>query len=321
MSWWPWGRFTGWGARRQGSEDGAGNFPSPQSVRPTGYLGEVQQIAEDHLKSIAHRWERMDEGLKSSVEKARNSLESAEKRLQELEERHTDMDRRGHLGAVAHWFLIALLFIVEFPLNLVAFQLFGENLVATALVTLGLAVTLLLCARYVGMYLKEPSRTPEQSCGIVIGTVMAFLVVIGVAVLREHVLAQEDIAGDRSITYAFVVIQILIFLVAVCTTYAAHDPLRDQRHRVAKSKHAVNESSNRRSKGFRQAQLEGESLRDRAQKLMAAYEGENLKSRGDGVTNLPDVKIKVPDGLESLEAEAPVSSSQPPSLAVTQTGE
>jgi len=277
-SWWPWGRYTVFGARQAGQDDGPRNFPPPNAPRPVGYLGELKNLAEKELRETADRWESRDRSLKPAVEAADDRSRGYVARLGELEERHTDLDKRGHFSDTAHWCIVGGLFVAEFPLNTVAFEIFRENMLFTVLVTLGLAFTLLLLAHISGIYLKEPSRTREQNCGMAVFAVVAVGVIAAVALLRERVLGEHS---DRGVTYAFVVIQLLIFLVAVATTYAAHDPLRDQKLRCERARKALNEIRARRQKEHRQSQLEADRVRDIAQLLMAAYEGENIKHRTD----------------------------------------
>jgi len=50
-------------------------------------------------------------------------------------------------------------------------------------------------------------------------------------------------------------------------------------------------------------------VRDIAQLLMAAYEGENIKHRTDGVTDVPDIAIDIPDSLKEMEPDASVGAS------------
>ena len=137
--------------------------------------------------------------------------------------------------------LITLILVAEFPLNAIAFRLFGESEVLTWVMTAGLAATLILCAHGLGAFLRVPHPTMAERRWVIVLLVLPALAIVGIAIIRERYLSVAAAAGGFDAlgpvvgSVLFLVINLLIYAGATMLSYLAHAP----RPRAERSKDAT----------------------------------------------------------------------------------
>ena len=165
---------------------------------------------------------------------------------------------RTRIGRVAYAVLITLILVAEFPLNAIAFRLFGESEVLTWVMTAGLAATLILCAHGLGAFLRVPHPTMADRRWIIVLLVLPTLAIVGIAVIRERYLSVAAEAGGFDAlgpvvgSVLFLVINLLIYAGATMLSYLAHAPGRGQ---IARGRAPTTASCRRRRPARRRSRL------------------------------------------------------------------
>jgi len=305
--WWPFGRYTKWGAKCQGKKDGKKNIPKWESAEQPSYLMELKQLGDAAVRDLINKWSKEDEKLKkkwAECEKEKNeALEAHEKAKNEyhaVEERYKKAHGITPIGIkppgfVRYYLLIAILFICEFPMNSVVFRLFREAEIMTYIVTAGLAIALLMCAHYLGIRLREGKfqNKIEISINIMLIIVPMFTI-LAVAITREWYLSKLGVQTSNShiMLFAFGTFNLIIFLAATIASYSVHDPLlcdfyrakkqlEKARINLTKAEQKLASAKIKREKVFQAYRARAYIIKDRVQWLTDIYRTENLRYRTD----------------------------------------
>jgi hypothetical protein len=241
-------------ARYRGRRDGRLGIPRPDEEQPPPEIWKLKQQAESVLRRIGAHWAEGDARLQGETDALVRESEQLAKSLAEtrdqmqhehdrFEQRRSKLDREKELDEKRHaddrwriatplyWAGILLIFLGEFPLNAVAFNLFGEDRIFTYIMTAGLAASLVLCAHGLGVIwrLRNPHPRDEMiGRGLLI---FPLLVIVGIGIVREVYV--EEFAGGASVAGSlgpiggvviFVVMNALIFVAAFVLSYLHHDP-------------------------------------------------------------------------------------------------
>lgn len=311
-------------ARRRGRYDGAQGVPAPDEAAmfPPGEF-RLKQTADRELQKLARRWSLRDGRLKGrycaklrEVRLLKISLTELEYEQRRLKGAHDDnlnaisleqKVRRTRRGPEHEWrmnpfgyamFMCAVM-VGEFPLNAIAFRLFGEAEILTYVMTLVLAVALVGSAHVVGILLslERPSRLQLTLLAI---CVLAPLGAIGaIALVRQAYvssLGREGISPG-AVTAAFVLINLLIYAIATVLSYLTHDPIAQQIRATATPLQRVKRELKRvqrrqqkleirlqymvasRQKSLQAVMHEAEMLRNEFEELLQEYRMANLEGR------------------------------------------
>ena len=239
-------------ARRRGRYDGAQGVPAPHEADtyPPGEF-RLKQTADRELEHLAKRWSYRDSrfkgrycGLLREVRLLKVALTQMEFEVGRLKaaheenlttvnlERNIQRSKRGfeHEWRMNPWgymmFMIAVL-IGEFPLNAIAFRLFGEAEILTYVMTLVLAVSLVGSAHVLGILLTLQKPTTVQRYLLAICVLAPLGAISAIAIVRQAYvtgLRQEGITPS-AVTAAFVLINLLIYAIATVLSYLTHDPI------------------------------------------------------------------------------------------------
>ncbi len=256
--------------------------------------------------------ERRSEILAGSVEASRDELARASTRAEAVTSRDewaaSSQEPTGpRIGRVAYAVLITLILVAEFPLNAIAFRLFGESEVLTWVMTAGLAATLILCAHGLGAFLRVPHPTMADRRWIIVLLVLPTLAIVGIAVIRERYLSVAAEAGGFDAlgpvvgSVLFLVINLLIYAGATMLSYLAHAPgSRADRSRASSYDRELQEAKTRQAQvearaeagigaaaaarraseeARRVAAAHAEEIRSYYEQLMAIYCTANLRAR------------------------------------------
>lgn len=335
-------------ARSDGRRDGERAIPRPEvETQPPAVQGKIQGAGRA-LAELTTAWLAADaaalaerETLGRRIEQRRSGVPGRRKELrevrartakalaglhprrQELEERSSGLHVRGWIYAVA----LAVVFAAEFPLNAIAFQLFGESQLMTWLMTAGLAVMLVVCAHFAGAALRG-GRTAKDRWIAVVTIAVPVATLVTVALLREAYLARAagGLLGTALGIAGFLTINLLIFVGAFVLSYLAHDPVAPELRRIdrqrAEHERALAEAERalvtdvealardeqrfaairvEREKGFEATRERAVALARLHEQLVSAYWEANLRARRDGETPLASQRpprIEIPRRLE-----------------------
>lgn len=114
----------------------------------------------------------------------------------------------------------------EIPLNSIVLRLIGAPEILNTISASIIGFLLLWIAHVVGAKLKYYRRTLKDWISIGTTLFVVLVALAALAILREHYLraAGEISVAETSLTYAFVVVQFMIFWGAVVAAYAYHEP-------------------------------------------------------------------------------------------------
>ncbi len=336
-----------WRARRDGKRDGVIGIPTAHEPSPPPALVQIAQRAAEALAELCR-------GIATDEANRRDQLESAERdrRNAELdvdlaartvagaEERHeapTDSfamasatERGPRIGKRIYAVAIFAILIAEFPLNAIAFRLFGEAEVLTWVMTASLAVTLVLCAHGLGTFLRQPHPSMAERRWVMVLITLPVLAIIAIALIRARYLAVAaeltglDTLGPVVGSAAFLIINLLVYTGATMLSYLAHAPkdraaeeraaqkqqmavaqqeLTFATRRVREQEARVSRSAVASEQALRSMRAQADQVIAYYRGLMAAYSTANMRARGnpevpDALRTLP--AIEVPEVLREL---------------------
>lgn len=242
-------------ARRRGSYDGAQGVPAAEETEtfPPGEF-RLKQTADREFEWLARRWSHIDRRLKGRYCALLRELRLLKVTLTEVEfearkqkDAHdanvsaVDLERReqrAKRGLEHEWrmnplgygmFMLAIL-IGEFPLNAIAFRLFGEAEILTYVMTLVLAVSLVGSAHVLGIFLSLEKPSKVQLVLLTVSVLAPLGAISAIALVREAYVAESghQVMSPRAVTAVFVLINLLIYTIATVLSYLTHDPVARQ---------------------------------------------------------------------------------------------
>src|SRR3954468_9037478 len=236
-----------WRARRDGKRDGVIGIPTAHEPSPPPALVQIAQRAAEALaelcRGIASDEATRRDQLQSAERHRRNAEEDvdlASRRVAATEERRdaqadsfsmaSPTERGPRIGKRVYAVAICAILIAEFPLNAIAFRLFGEAEVLTWVMTASLAVTLVLCAHGLGTFLRQAHPSMGERRWIIVLIALPILAILAIAVIRARYLSYEaeltgfDALGPVVGSAVFLVINALVYTGATMLSYLAHAP-------------------------------------------------------------------------------------------------
>ena len=237
-------------ARRDGKRDGQLGIPTTNEVAHPPALMAIAQRADEAVAELIRWWAGEDArlrersgagtlGLRTSEEDVRNAtadVTEAQDRRRALDAHREELvlapptPAGARISTRVYVAAIVAILVAEFPLNAIAFRLFGEAEVLTWVMTAGLAVMLVVCAHGLGTFLRleQPSMAERRFIWILIA--VPVLALIGIALIRARYLSVEaavtglNVLGPVVGSLVFLVINLLIYTGATMLSYLAHAP-------------------------------------------------------------------------------------------------
>ncbi len=239
-------------ARRDGKRDGLLGIPTRDEVVHPPALVQIARRADEALAELVRSWVGQDARLRERVGTSTQELRAgeddvraasaeltvAEQRRRAVDETHAPepVQRAVGLGPRVYAVAIVAILIAEFPLNAIAFRLFGEAEVLTWVMTASLAVTLVLCAHGLGSFLRQPHPTLAERRWILVLVALPVLAIVAIALIRARYLSLEaatglDVLGPVVGSLVFLVINLLVYTGATMLSYLAHSPRTARKRR------------------------------------------------------------------------------------------
>lgn len=349
-------------ASRDGKRDGLLGIPAADESTPPPALVQITQRAQEALAELrgsvasddARRRdslgaaERDHRAAETDADDAAKAVAAAEQRRQIIDVRRDTfaaqpVDRGPKLSHRVYAVAIFAILLAEFPLNAIAFRLFGEAEVLTWVMTASLAITLVLCAHGLGTFLRQVHPSMAERRWVVVLIALPVLTIVAIAVIRARYLTVEAGAlGVKTLgpvvgSAAFLVINLLVYTGATMLSYLAHAPrdgLGDQAGKAAeKAERELTSAQGRLADASRRARTHEEQLSKGAvsseealgvvrargdevtayyRGLMAAYCKANLRARGNpqvpaALRELP--AIELPSVLREAVTSAEISDN------------
>lgn len=321
MSLFPFLRYSHWDAARNGRSDGKINIPPKEQALNPPYIMQLKNCYEENIARLAQGWKRRDEKLFVQYCTTKQQVETLDKYLQRAEtdlknakqdETHAQEEYHKHFHTPAKWYLLIALLIglVEFPLNSIIFQVFGESRALTFAMAGGLAFVVPLTAHFFGGYLKQgvlrDGKFSSLTALIVCIGVLIVLLFVGVSYIREQYVEAAGVGkfDFATILVTFLAMNLLFFLVASILSYNSHDLIASKYYhnrnaaqklkrnaanrvnlyeeRLKRANERLREIVAARTKQFEQVQTQVKEHRDIGQKLISLYHSHNLRARANG---------------------------------------
>ena len=236
--------------RRDGKRDGQLGIPTTNEVAHPPALMAIAQRADEAVADLVRWWAGEDArlrerfgantyGLRTSEEDIRTAsadVTDAQERRRTLNT-HRDADvlapptpAGARISTRVYAAAIVAILLAEFPLNAIAFRLFGEAEILTWVMTAGLAVMLVVCAHGLGTFLRLEQPTMAERRWVWILIAVPVLALVGIALIRARYLSMEaavtglNVLGPVVGSLVFLVINLLIYTGATMLSYLAHAP-------------------------------------------------------------------------------------------------
>ena len=355
---WFWTPFSRWRVRARGKTDGRLQPPVPpwDATDQPPFVMEIKRAGDGDLQLITLGWDREDRELKARYGEAQKYYDHCDRARGKAEEdfraavvRYEKIHQKpaptkADRGTLLYFVIAILISVFEIPLNLSFFRMFGESEVLTIVATVGLAFSLMFCAHFLGLMLKQ-GEFGSHIRKVLIGCMVAVPLVLigGVASLRVSYLHQVDETARTISPVVLLVVSaalnLLMVVVATVAAYTFHEegrPEVDTTRRVLQRTTRTKERAERslavleeqRRKVFDAHKTQAQHIKDVAEGLIEAYRTANLETRSDRdhshsgsypASYLQEVKIQIPKPLHAGEppplgpaSSAVANSSIPP---------
>jgi hypothetical protein len=241
-------------ARYHGRRDGRLGIPRSDEVKAPPEVWRLKQQGDAVVRDLAAAWAATDARLEGETRAIDRSiaataeasdevvraatpleLKLAEKqaRMEALEEKDAKRQAEDR-WRVPTWFYIPAILVIfagEFPLNAVAFNLFGEAQLQTYTMTAGMAAVLVFCAHSLGILWRRRAMSDRDMVVTALLFLLPVAVVVAIAIVRESYLEALNETGDGLAILSptmgiviFVTMNLVIYLGAFALSYLHHDP-------------------------------------------------------------------------------------------------
>jgi hypothetical protein len=184
--------------------------------------------------------------LQPEVERTSNARSEYEKDLEDAKRANSkrEPDERWRISKWVYGLALVVIFIGEFPLNAIAFRLFGESEYLTYLMTAGLAVVLISCAHALGVLMRHKRMSYRDERIVLVLIFVPIAVIAGIAIIRAIYLSDASKLADTGAfknisiglsTAIFLMINLLIYVGAFVLSYLHHNPEREEIERLEKA--------------------------------------------------------------------------------------
>ena len=363
---WPWSPYSRHQSRKRGRRDGKKGVPAKDGDQFPPYEMQVKNLGDENIGTIARHWEHQDRRLKADYcdahsrvaavaaehHDAARALDAIQKKYDPARAEMDDCRGLIRVHPVFYWTLVLILVAGEFPLNAVVFKIFGEATLATYVFSTVIALGLPVCGHFLGLSLRKNSFARGlRSIDAILTLVLIFtplLVITAIAYVREKYFEAPEVqslAGVRMdptmVTFVFIGINLMAFVLATVASYHAHHPedvqkcidnfrvrskellaaqrrLEKARCNQEKAEKWLNQAWTEREHAFRESKDEALQVKDFAQGLIDEYRDANLGGRSDGtlpgIWKLhPEIKFRPPLDSDNLDwncAEMPGEEKQ-----------
>jgi hypothetical protein len=246
-----------WKVRRHGRKDGRPwrwkfwpfrepkqSSPRLEQEEPAAYEEELRQAAFQEIQWLSRDWKETDKKLKPDYCQALRKLHIARERYDKESKEETAakqefVEASNLLRGIRpptlekRWrnFWLILIALAEFPLNGLVFSIFGAERYETYIMAATMCFAIPWAAHFFGSKLKQEIRKPIEGWLVSIVPVAVLLGIGALAYLREkffEALQTQELLGISidpiAGTILFIVINILVFFVAVLISYeGAHN--------------------------------------------------------------------------------------------------
>jgi hypothetical protein len=291
-------------SRWHGRRDGRLGIPVLTEEISPPEVWKLKQQADAVVRGIAARWAGTDarllgerEAMVRTIAAVDDEVTQRERELMDVtreydETRHKLIDMKGEdekrqvddRWRIPSWFYILAITVVfagEFPLNAVAFNLFGDDRWLTYAMTAGLAAVLVFCAHSLGILTRLKKISDRD---LVVTVLVAFIpvaAIVSIGVVRERYLEAQGAAGvglavlgSMTGIVIFITMNLVIYVGAFSLSYLHHDPHGELIARVRREMRRAQRAVRRKQRELDRF----EHLRRWLETKIALWEGGRAKS-------------------------------------------
>jgi hypothetical protein len=200
----------------------------------------MQTKATDYERKLQHEWgKKINTRTAVNIRRVRGWIDLLRREMQvfllaksEFAERLRQRPYKlsdSRLGKLSYTIILSLITIVEIPVNVTVFDIFGESVIFTFVLASILSVILALLTHYVGGWLKEGGAKVRST--ILIVTVFLLLGIIAWVRFKFLVTQEYSVVKDIfktnlelvALVWLFFIVNSLLFVVGLVTSYMHHD--------------------------------------------------------------------------------------------------
>ena len=267
--------FLNLNARYRGRRDGRAGIPHPNDDKAPPEIWKIKQQGDAQVRRVATAWASANARLTGEIEALKSEIVAVERQIdvfneagaefrqrlgmrrEQLAKRKAEDEKRHHddRWRIRTWFYLPAMLVIfagEFPLNAVAFNLFGEERWATYAMTAGLAAVLVFCAHALGVQLRLRTMSDTDVGISVLLVALPVAMILAIGFVREQYLEAlgESGAGLAILGFyegigIFVVMNLVIYLGAFVLSYLHHDPYGEMTERVEREVRKATRAENR----------------------------------------------------------------------------
>jgi hypothetical protein len=165
-------KYGDWNVQRVGRRDGGLDPAVPPWDAPDlpPFAWEMAHTGDGDIHALADGWAEEDKALLPAWQDAAHRANRANRDAADAEaaEAAAEAAYKKEHGTTApptdrrvplYWLLVAALSLAEVPLNEICFRVFGESDLLTAIFTLGVTGSVILCSHYLGVALGHVHQT------------------------------------------------------------------------------------------------------------------------------------------------------------------
>lgn len=293
-----WLKFTAW---LNGRRDGKDGIPAKQATALPQWERDLKNRYECTVRAIAQRFDSKEavwaQEYKATLERA-GEMKSQISRLDAVLAKYQREHLNAKISRAAYYLWLIVLVVAELPINSIVFDIFHEAKVFSYVLALGLVLTLVGVAHFVGQMMRH-----QENRGAQIGLILAVCGLLGgVAYIRTiYVVAANTADGTGAadglfpslslpvVMALFWGVNLIAFALANLMSFYVHDS--DNAFEVAYKERArfqqdlsalkerVNDLAALRLKNFVVSTRRLQSYDDTFKSLVARYRRANVRAR------------------------------------------
>lgn len=256
-----------------------------------GYLSELRNLGEEFKESAVDALLRRDGKLKARYSQIKYRYEEAQAESNLFQRLYPDYPKERLLAPWMYWLIMAVVLIIEVPINLVALQLLGEGQALCLLVAIVIGLVIAVTAHWVGCAVNQPVKTPIDWCMLVVSVLVVVSAILGIAVIRHFYLVAQERPTMPWHGLFFVFVQLLTFAGGIHLARESSNTYRDLQDAEAALARKIKLCDDERSKLRSRLTTELEAYHRMIQELAAAYGNENRINKGSITQTVPEIRF------------------------------
>jgi len=265
-----------------GRRDGILGMPPRDEETPAPFEQRVCAAAERTVSAIHRKWKAKDARLSGENRDREDVFKRA---FKNYETKRSELGRDTTVGTMLpYYFILLLIGICEFAVNIVVFRILGENTVFTGLMAIVIFIGLPLVGHHVGKSLKHGWQSLTDWILYPVEIIITAGGLIAFAVVRRDYIANtgQNFLSINVAVWTFIALNLLLFVGAVVASYMAHDKDPDIyrfKKRYEQTQKPYHDIGARRLAWRDKMKGHAEEIKNSARTIIMLYRDHNMRRR------------------------------------------